>query len=106
MEGSRQKEVREREKQVPPQPVSARRAARRRTGWSQLGQHVVRSGVGGPEAVAVGVDGVVPIHVHVHLQGVKRDITGVHGAVGGIHVWGQEGDLSRGLQATPQGWSR
>lgn len=57
---------------------------------SQLGQHMVRRGVGGPQAVAVSVDGIVRVHVHVHVQGVQGHITRVHGAVGGVHVWGKE----------------
>lgn len=63
----------------------------RRTGLGQLGQHVVCRGVGGPQAIAVGVDGIVPVHVHVHVQGVQGRVARVHGAVGGIHVWGGEG---------------
>jgi hypothetical protein len=47
---------------------------------------VVCSGVGRPQAITIGVHGVVSIHVHVHVQRVQRYIAGVHGAVGGIHV--------------------
>lgn len=36
---------------------------------------------GRSDAVAVGVHGVVPIHVHVHVDGVQGDVTRVHGAV-------------------------
>lgn len=86
------------------QPAGVREgceAGGRRTGLGQLGQHVVRRGVGGPQAVAVGVDGIVPVHVHVHVQGVQGHVARVHGAVGGIHVWEGEGKRTfYGLQTT------
>lgn len=47
-----------------------------------LGEHVVSEGRS--DAVAVGVHGVVPVHVHVHVNGVQRDVTRVHGAVAGV----------------------
>lgn len=44
-----------------------------------LGEHVVSEGRS--DAVAVGIHGVVPVHVHVHVHGVQGDVTRVHGAV-------------------------
>lgn len=72
-------------------------------GPGHLGQHVVCSGVRGPEAVAVGVDGVVSVHVHVHLQRVKGHVAGVHGAVGGIHIWGRKVGSVLGSASHPSG---
>lgn len=51
------------------------------------GEHVV--GEGRADAVAVGVHGVISIHVHVHVDGVQGDVTRVHGAVAGVQLcWG------------------
>lgn len=45
----------------------------------RLGEHVVSEGRS--DTVAVGIHGVVPVHVHVHVDGVQGDVTRVHGAV-------------------------
>lgn len=63
-----------------------------------LGEHVV--GEGRPDAVAVGVHGVVSVHVHVHVDGVQGDVTRVHGAVAGVQLcWGM-----RGTQLSSRCW--
>lgn len=49
-----------------------------------LGEHVLSEGRS--DAVAVGVHGVVPVHVHVHVDGVQGDVTRVHGAVARVQL--------------------